>query len=145
MAQMTGRNLPPPQSPFVDAGTFNLSYDGYQYLLSLLAAAANTQATATVATALKSTGTNQATALLLTSQWNEVDTVAAGTGVLLPAYQPGQSVTVFNADPSNSLNVYPAPGMEIDALGANQPYTIVAGKMQVFNTVSSAQIFSIQV
>jgi hypothetical protein len=142
MAQTTGRNLPPPQEPFVDSGTLNLSYSGYQYLLSLLASAASSQATASVSTALKSTGTNQATALFLSSQWNEVDTVPTGTGVLLSTYQPGQSQTVFNADPSNTLNVYPPPGFQINTLGLNVAFSLVPGARATFDFTTADQIWT---
>jgi hypothetical protein len=144
MAQTTGQNLPLPQSPFVNSdGT--LSYDGYQYLLSLLADAESAQYTATVATGLEATGTNQATAFQLSNQWNVVDTVAAGSGVLLSSLNAGQTQAVFNANTlSDLLNVYPPPGVQIDALGANKPYQLAALKMQIFNFVSSGQIDSTQ-
>lgn len=140
MAQTTGRNLPPPQSPFVDSGSFNLSYDGYQYLLSLLAFSSSQIPTATIDNGLVSTGTNQATALLLSSQWNEVDTVPAGSGVLLASYQPGQSQVVFNGDPSQALLVYPPPGMSINALAVNVAFSLASGSRATFDFTSDTQI-----
>lgn len=139
MAQTTGRNLPPPQSPFVDPQTGILSYDGYQYLLSLLNAAASDQATASVDTGLVATGTNQATALQLTAQWNEVDTVALNTGVLLSAYQAGQSQVIFNQG-LNPVNVYPPPGAMINALGANIAFVLASGSRATFDFTSADQI-----
>lgn len=141
MAQTTGRNLPPPQSPFVDPKTGILSYDGYQYLLSLLSAAASDQATASVDTGLVATGTNQATALQLTAQWNEVDTIAPNTGVLLSAYNAGQSQTVFNQG-ANALLVYPAPGSQIDALGENVAFSLGSGLRATFDFTTADQIRS---
>lgn len=138
MAQSTGRNLPPPQSAFVKPD-FTLSNDGYQYLLSLLNAASSSQATASVDSALTATGANQATALQLSSQWNEVDTVPAGTGVLLQLLQPGQSQIVFNQG-ANALNVYPPPGLKIDAMAVNIPFSLVAGARRTFDFLSGAQI-----
>src|SRR5580698_8882175 len=126
MGQQTGQNLPPPQSPFVDPQTGVLSYDGYQYLLSTVDELESQIPTATTATGLMATGTNQATALLLSSQWNEVNTVPAGTGVLLASYLPGQAQTVFNQG-TNPLLVYPPVGMQINALGQNAAFTINAG------------------
>lgn len=140
MAQTTGQNLPLQQSPFVDPETGVLSYDGYQYLLSLLAQAESSQSTATVATGLEATGTNQATALQLTNQWNEVDTVPSGSGVLLSAYGPGQTQVVFNEDPANALLVYPAPGSQINALGENIAYSLAAGSRATFDFVTDTQI-----
>lgn len=141
MAQTTGFNLPPPQSPFVDPQTGVLANDGYQYLLSLLKAAASTQATATVDQGLSATGGNQATALQLSAQWNEVDNVAAGTGVLLSAYQTGQSQTVFNLGASPLL-VYPPPGSQIDVLGENVAYSLGVGLRITFDFTSETQIRS---
>lgn len=145
MAQTTGRNLPPPQSPFVDGTgddpTYNLSGDGYQYLLSLLAAAANSLATSSVDSNLTATGANQATALQLSSQWNEITTTPAGTGVLLQALQTGQSQTVFNQG-ANALNVYPPPGGQIDALGVNVAYSLAPTLRHTFDFVSASQIRS---
>lgn len=139
MASVGGQNLPLQQSPFVDPQTGVLSYDGYQYLLSIINKASSAIPTATVATGLVAKGTNQATALQLSSQWNEVDTVAAGTGVLLSSYDPGQSQAVFNGG-SNPLSVYPPPGMQINALGANAAFSLAAGSRANFNFVSDAQI-----
>jgi hypothetical protein len=143
MSTINGRNLPPPQSPFVDPKSGTLSTDGYQYLLSLLAIASNAIQTSTVATGLTATGTNQPTALALFSQWNEVDTVAAGTGVLLQALQPGKSQTVFNRG-ANNLNIYPPPGMTIGSnLGTgavNAAYLVGAGTKYTFDFYPSMQI-----
>jgi hypothetical protein len=134
-----GRNLPPPQSPFVDKANLNLSFDGYQYLLSLLKAEKAVIPTASIATALVATGVNQATALQLTSQWNEVDTVPAGSGVMLSTYQPGQAQTVFNGS-ANPLLVYPPPGFQINALGVNVAFSLAAGTRATFDFVSTTQI-----
>lgn len=141
MAQTTGFNLPPPQTPFVDPKTGILDWTGFQYLLSLLNAAASSQATATIAKGLIATGNNQATALQLNAQWNEIDTVAANTGVLLSVYDPGQSQTVFNGG-ANNLNVYPPPGVQIDTLGDNEPYILAPGARLSFETWSANQIRS---
>lgn len=140
MARVTGRNLPPPQSSFVDKA-LNLSSDGYQYLLSLLAIASTAVTTASVSTGLVAGGTNQATALLLSSQWNEVDTIVGFGGVLLGAMQPGQSQTVFNQG-AGALSVYPPPGMAIDALAVNAPYVLASGLRHTFDFLSSVQIRS---
>lgn len=137
---IAGQNLPPPQSPFVVPGSGVLSSDGYQYLLSLLNAA-TAQSTSTVDTGLTATGTNQATALQLNAQWNEVDTAAAGTGVLLESLQQGQSQTVSNQG-ANNLNVYPPPGFQIDALGENAPYVLAPATTITFGFWSDSQIRS---
>lgn len=140
MAQTTGRNLPPPQAPFVKPER-TLSDEGYQYLLSLLATASSAIATSTVDTGLVATGSNQATALQLSAQWNEVSTVPLASGVLLQALQPGQSQTVFNHG-ANALNIYPPPGMQIDALDVNLAYALAAGSRHTFDFLSAVQIRS---
>jgi hypothetical protein len=141
MAQTTGFNLPVPQSPFVDAKSGVLSYDGYQYLLSLLTTAANAKATSAVATGLVAQGTNQATALQLTSDWNVVQTVPSGTGVVLAALQAGQTQVVFNQG-ANPMLVYPSPGSQINSLGTNLPFTLAAGSRATFEFVTSVQIYT---
>lgn len=134
-----GRNLPPPQSPFVDKGTLNLSYDGYQFLLKLLTQFLTSASQSTVSQGLTATGTNQATALALTSQWNEVDTTPSGSGVLLSSYQQGQSQSVLN-NGANPLNVYPPPGAQINALGVNAPFVLSAGTRRSFDFFSATMI-----
>ena len=141
MAQTTGNNLPPPQEPFVDPATGNLSSSGYQYLLSVINQANTNQATATVGDGLVATGTNQATALQLSDQWNEVDTVAAGTGVILSAFGMGQSQLVSNQG-ANALLVYPPPGLQINALAVNQAFSLGAGSTITFGFFSATQIRS---
>jgi len=140
IVNFAGRDLPPPQSPFVDKGTFNLSFDGYQFLLGLLNAATSALSQATVGSSLTATGVNQATALQLNAQWNEVDTVPAGGGVLLASYQPGQTQTVFNDDNSNALLVYPSPGSQINALGVNTAYSVASNTTKVFYFVKPGEI-----
>jgi hypothetical protein len=139
MASISGRNLPPPQSPFVDKATGILSYDGYQFLLDLLNNSTSSLAQKSVKLGLVATGANQATALQLAAQWNEVDTTPAGSGVLLASYQSGQSQVVFNGG-ANALNVYPPPGAQINALGANQPYSLASGAKLSFDFFSATQI-----
>lgn len=59
--------------------------------------------------AVSAAGTTQATATPMTGALNTVSTVAAGTGVNLPASAAGLLVTVTNAG-ANPLLVYPAQG-----------------------------------
>lgn len=142
-----GRNLPPPQSPFVNAPdkdnpgkNYSLSYDGYQFLLNLLNTATSALSQQTVGTGLTATGATQATALQLGSQWNEIDSAPAGSGVLLAAYQPGQQQIVFNDDPSHALLVYPSPGAQINALGTNNPISLAANSFKTFYFVRPLEI-----
>lgn len=85
----------------------------------------------TAETALTATGTTQGTALALESEWSEITTTAANSGVRLFSFGIGLTGTVFNAG-ANALKVYPPIGGSIDALGVNAPYVLAAGKSQVF-------------
>lgn len=138
---MANSNLPPPQSPFVDAGTRNLSYDGYQFLLALLSLAETTVPTASVDNDVAAAGTNQATATQLTSQWNEVTTAPSGSGVLLSAYQAGQTQVVINSS-GNAVLCYPPPGATINSLAVNAPYSLANGSRASFDFISDSQIYT---
>jgi hypothetical protein len=140
----TGNTLPPPQSPFVDPSTGVLSNDGYLYILGLINQLIAAIPTAGLAVGLTATGLTQATALLLSKQWNVISAASnANAGVLLSAFQPGQNQVVFNQS-GVTIDVYPPPDFAIDAEAANQPYSLANGKMQIFNFESSTQIKSTQ-
>lgn len=96
-----------------------------------------------IAPDLTAAGTTQATALALTSDWNDITTTASGMSVLLPALTGGQSVMVANQG-LNPLKIYPSSGAQIDALGSNNPYSLATLKMQIFWFVSSTVILSTQ-
>lgn len=92
-------------------------------------------------TGLTAAGVSQPGALGLAQNFNEVTTVAAGSGVRLPAGTTqsvtGLEVTVWNAG-ANTLNVYPPTSAQIDALGLNNPDTITAGACKTYVGLSSA-------
>ena len=136
----SGRNLPPPQSPFVDKSNLNLSWTGYQFLLNLLNAATSSLAASTANTRLTATGNNQLNALQLNADWNEFDTVPVGSGALLSALQQGQTQVVFNDDPTNALLVYPPPGGTINALAANAGYSLAAQSKATFYFIMALEI-----
>ena len=138
----SGRNLPPPQSPFVDKSNLNLSYDGYQFLLDLLNTATTSLSSKTVNGAVVAKGATQATATQLANDWNVI-TSGGGSGVLLAVSTTGQSQTIINQSGGN-VTIYPPPGYQIDALGANVGYTLANTKTQIFNFISSSQIYSLQ-
>lgn len=93
--------------------------------------------------AVVATGTTQADAVPLDSEWNVVTTTPPGTGGALTAFGIGISTTVMNIG-GNSLNVYPAFGFQIDALPLNTPYSLLNNKTQIFNQVSDTQFISTQ-
>lgn len=94
-------------------------------------------------TGLIATGGTQATALALATEWAEITTTPAGSGVLLRGFGAGVPSTVFNVG-GNTLKVYPPVGGQIDALGVNAPYGLVNNKMQAFNQTSPSQWRSTQ-
>lgn len=76
---------------------------------------------------LTAAGTNQATALQLdTTTFQRVTTVAASTGVRLPAALAGTRVVVFNAG-ANALNVFPISGATMNGT-ANAAQAIAVNK-----------------
>lgn len=77
----------------------------------------------TVANALTAAGSSQATAVALGADQNRFTTVAASTGAILPAMNPGDEMTVINAG-ANALSLYPPVGAQINALGNNAAYSI---------------------
>lgn len=77
----------------------------------------------TVANGLTAAGTTQANALALPADLNYFTTVGAGTGTVLPAMNPGDSVNLYNKGAS-ALLVYPPVGAIINALGANAGYSV---------------------
>lgn len=77
---------------------------------------------------ISAAGANQgaATALDYTT-YQRVTTVAASTGVRLPAAVVGANIFVFNVG-ANALNVYPATGEVINSLAANTALSVAATK-----------------
>lgn len=90
--------------------------------------------------ALTAAGANQATALVLPSDFNVFSTTAAGTGAVLPAtgfqYQITDTVIVVNHG-ANALLVYPPVGGTIANATANTPLSVPAGKASWFLIVGT--------
>jgi hypothetical protein len=78
-------------------------------------------------------GGGQGSALPLTAAVNRVLTVAAaGDSVLLPKATVGASIVVMNKAATNSMNVFPSTGDQVNALGANAAYALAATKVVRF-------------
>jgi hypothetical protein len=147
VVNVSGRNLPPPQVPFVNppdpknSGVdYALSDTGYQFLLNLLNHATSSLAAGVVDKSLSATGNNQATALQLNADWNEFDHVPAGSGALLSALQPGQIQLVFNDDPAQALLVYPPPGGTINRLNENDAFSVPFNAKTTFYFTTATEI-----
>ena len=78
-------------------------------------------------------GGGQANGVLLSKSFNRVTTVAtAADSVKLPAAVVGAQVTVFNKAATNSMNVFPSTGDNINALSANAAYALAVTKGAIF-------------
>lgn len=76
----------------------------------------------TVNSAVTALGSTQGTAPQLPADINYVTVGGAGTGVILPAMNPGDSINVFNKTGA-ALLIYPPVGGVINALATNTGYS----------------------
>lgn len=106
-----------PQSLYGTGGYSNIAMPG----AATIGSASGAQNS--VATGLVATGSTQGTALALAADINMLGTVASNTGVILPALNPGDVMTVFNGG-ANACKVYPPVGGQINALAANAAYSL---------------------
>lgn len=81
--------------------------------------------------ALTATGTNQATALLMSRSFNYFGTVSASTGAQLPACDPGDSVIVANGG-LQTLSVYGQTGDAIDGGSVNAAFSVATNTTAIF-------------
>lgn len=90
---------------------------------STIAAAGNSQGTATAVTASLTTVTG-----------------ADGTkGVILPAALPGDTVRIYSSAATNALIVYPPSGAAINAASANASYSHTAQTEHIYCCFSATQ------
>jgi hypothetical protein len=98
------------------------------------------QTQSTTSTITAHAGGGQGSATPLTTMINRVSTVAsAGDSVVLPAFVLGLQIYVANAAATNSMNVFPATGDQINALGANAAFAVAAGKNATFTCTAANQ------
>lgn len=85
-------------------------------------------------------GGGQGSATPITTSLARVTTVAtAGDSVGLPVSAGGMVITIMNATAVNSMNVFPASGEQINALGANAAFAVAAGKTATFYCANATQ------
>lgn len=85
-------------------------------------------------------GGGQGSALQLTTVLNRITVVGtAADSVKLPVAAPGLQITVTNGAASNSANVFPSTGDQINALGANAAFALAAGKTATFYSTVAGQ------
>lgn len=68
-------------------------------------------------------------------------TASNPSGVTLPAATTGRMITIVNKG-ANPVNIYPAAGGQIDALGANASLQLPVGEWIEFNAASGTQWYS---
>jgi hypothetical protein len=90
---------------------------------------------------ISAAGSTQGTATPLTSDYNVINTAAAGSGVILPTATTGRRIIVVNRG-ANTVNVYPATSSSIDALAVNAPITLPVAGVLIFNAASVALWYS---
>lgn len=91
----------------------------------------------TEVTGLTATGSTSADALQLASGVSQMSTVAASTGVILPA-SGGLAAVINNG--ANTLTVYPGAGRQINnGTVSTGGYSIAAGKTALFITAGGVR------
>lgn len=89
--------------------------------------------------AYTATGTNQATAVEITTGTADFTTVASGTGGILSSKAvAGDTQVVLNSG-ANPLLVYPPVGAKFNALAANQAMTLPKNTSCLFACISSTK------
>ena len=94
-----------------------------------------------ISAAVSAAGSTQGTATALTTMINNVTTVAASTGVVLPTAAAGYIVIVRNGG-ANALSVYPATGAAINAGAANASHSLPVGAMIQYVATSTTQWYT---
>lgn len=122
--------FPPQNQPAITGGGAMAQQFYYMLRALFLRTGGNSGVAPTVGTALSATGASQSAALALTDDYNVV-TGGSGDGVSLFALQAGQQQVVLNLSGGN-ISVYPPSGGQINAITANDPYTLANGKTQIF-------------
>lgn len=126
-----------------DNFTLKVSSNGSSWLDALkIIAATGRVAFKSLATVVSAAGSTQGTATALTKSFNEVTTVAAGQGVVLPAPEAGEIIMVANQG-ANSLSVYPASGHSINNLSANTAQSLATDTRRIFFATSSSKWYSL--
>lgn len=97
---------------------------------------------ASVGAAISAAGTVQGDATLLAADINNVTTVAANSGVIFPTAVAGMRLSVFN-NGANDLDVYPATGAQVNALGANAPFILAVGAKLDYVATSATQWYTL--
>lgn len=96
-----------------------------------------------VSPAVTAAGSTQAAATSLTKSINNVTTVPANSGVMLPAAVAGMRIIVRNDTASTILRVYPAVGGQINVLSANVAFQLDGRANIEFVAFSTTQWYTV--
>lgn len=96
--------------------------------------------TGMVTSSVVASGTNQSTATQLAQiTFQDVSSVAVGSGCKLPGSIPGMGpISIVNLS-ANALLIYPPSGSQINLLGTNVPMSIPSGKSAIFACTRATQ------
>jgi hypothetical protein len=125
-----------PTAPLVDQNGVLLKDSGKPFLLTIYNRTGGASGVVpSQSQPIIASGSSIADAFGLSNDWNDVETVAPGTGVAIAAalnLQPGNDIWVFNGG-ANNLNVYPPSALiVIDALAAGNAFVLAPGKLRCF-------------
>lgn len=126
-----------------DNFTLKISSDGSSWLDALkIIAATGRVAFKSLATGISAAGTTQGTATALTASFNEITTVAAGQGVVLPSPEAGEIMLIANQG-ANAMNVYPASGHSINNLTTNASISVASNSRKLLFSTSGSKWYSL--
>ena len=95
-----------------------------------------------VGTGISAAGSSQGTGTVLTKEFNQVSTVSAGQGVVLPTGVAGMAITIINSS-ANSLLVYPASSGAINSLSTNASYSHPSSGTLQYITLTGTQWYTV--
>lgn len=99
--------------------------------------------TVSVLDSISAAGSTQGTATVLPARMAyNVSTVAAGTGVLLPASVAGAELAVNNNQATNALLIYPNGTDKINGLAASAGYSAAASTITILYCFTAGQWFT---
>jgi len=126
-----------------DNFTMKVSSNGSTWLSAIkIMAATGRVAFKSIATGISAAGTTQGTATALTKSFNEVTTVAASSGVVLPSPEAGEIVLVANQG-ANAVSVYPASGHSINSLSANTAQSLATDTRRIFFALTTTKWYAL--
>ncbi len=96
-----------------------------------------------VGSGLAAAGVAQGDALVLTTDWVEITSGGLNTGVVVANFGIGFGTWIWNTT-GTTKKIYPPLGCAIDALGTNNPYSLVTAKAQIFSQLTAVQFRSLQ-